>query len=147
MYCRSLISKLKVPCMPITCFIFSLFPLYAIFSVHSLDHVYTHYHPNWGSKCTHQQLKNGHILLKNLLLTPIFQDDGHLYANCLFYVLSFCLKCLIFQFLNRDRYPNCHPNRDWKWTHQQLNKIFKLKIWSLISNMTVSLYRSVTEGG
>ena len=102
MYCRSLISELKVPCMPITCFIFSLFPLYAIFSVHSLDHVYTHYHPNWGSKCTHQQLKNGHILLKNLLLTPIFQDDGHLYANCLFYVLSFCLKCLIFQFLNRD---------------------------------------------
>ena len=102
MYCWSLIFKLKVPCMPITCFIFSLFPLNAIFSVHSLDHVYTHYHPNWGSKCTHQQLKNVHILLKNLLLRPIFQDDGHFYANCLFYILSFCLNCLIFQFLNRD---------------------------------------------
>ena len=37
--------------------------------------------------------KTGHILLKNLLLKLIFQDEGHLYGNCLFYIFSFWLKC------------------------------------------------------
>ena len=36
-----------------------------------------------------------------LFLKFYFRDKGQLYANCLFYVLSFCLKCPLFQFFSR----------------------------------------------
>ena len=49
----------------------------------------------------HYLLKNGHILLRKVLLNLNFQDESHLYANSLIYILSFCLKCLIFQFFSR----------------------------------------------
>ena len=38
--------------------------------------------------------KNSHILLKNVL----FEDEGHLYAKCLFDILTIYPKCLLFQF-------------------------------------------------
>ena len=47
-----------------------------------------------GFQKRHYCLKNGHILLKKVLLKLIFQHKGHLYANSLFYILSFRLKCL-----------------------------------------------------
>ena len=43
--------------------------------------------------------KNGHNLLKNILFQLNFQDDGNVNANCLFYILSFFVTCLLFQFL------------------------------------------------
>ena len=49
-------------------------------------------------------LKNGHILIKNiLLLIKIinFQDEGHLDANVLIYILTIYSECLHFQFLAR----------------------------------------------
>ena len=38
-------------------------------------------------------------LLKNVLLMLEFHDEGHLYSNCLFYILTIYHKCLLFQFL------------------------------------------------
>ena len=45
--------------------------------------------------------KNSHILLRNVLFEAYFRDEDHLYANCLFYILSLCLKCLLFQIHTR----------------------------------------------
>ena len=45
--------------------------------------------------------RNGHILIKNLLLKHIFQDKDHLYGNSLFYVVSIYCKCLLSQLLIR----------------------------------------------
>ena len=42
---------------------------------------------------------NGHNLLKNILFRLNFQDEGKLYANCLYYILSFYVTCILFQFL------------------------------------------------
>ena len=44
--------------------------------------------------------RNGHILIKDLLLKFIFQYESHLYEICLFYILSICCKFLLFQFLS-----------------------------------------------
>ena len=41
--------------------------------------------------------KNSHILLRNVLFEAYFRDEDHLYADCLFYILSLCFKCLLFQ--------------------------------------------------
>ena len=71
------------------------------FTVRTLWHRYAHSHPGIGSKGTHYLLKNGHILLRKVLLKLNFQDKIHLYVNYLFYILSLCLKCLLFQFLSR----------------------------------------------
>ena len=46
----------------------------------------------------HCQLQNGHILLKNVLLKPNFQNKGQLYAHCSFYVTMFSLNCFFFFF-------------------------------------------------
>ena len=43
--------------------------------------------------------KNGQYLLKNILFQLNFHDEGNLYANCLFYILSFFARCFFFQFL------------------------------------------------
>ena len=43
--------------------------------------------------------KNGCILLKEVLLKLNFKHRGHLFTNCLFYILdNYCKRCL-FQFL------------------------------------------------
>ena len=36
-----------------------------------------------------------------VLFEAYFQDEGHLHANCLFYIFSLCLKCLFVQTLTR----------------------------------------------
>ena len=43
--------------------------------------------------------KNGHILVKKLLLKRNFEDAGHLSGKCFFFILTLCHKCLLFQFL------------------------------------------------
>ena len=45
--------------------------------------------------------KNGHTLLKDVLLKINFQDKGHLYFRCLLYILTIYVKCFLFQFLGR----------------------------------------------
>ena len=49
----SLISKMKVTCMPVACFIFWFFSVNAFFSVLILWHKYTLFLSNRGSKWTH----------------------------------------------------------------------------------------------
>ena len=62
------------------------------FSVLTLWHTYADSHPDNGSKRSHYGLENCHILLKNVLLKMNFQ-------HCLFYILTFYHKLLLFQFL------------------------------------------------
>ena len=57
-----------------------------------------HSHPNSGSKRTHCRQKNGHILLKNVLLKLNSKDEDYLYDNCLVHARFFCLKYFLFQF-------------------------------------------------
>ena len=64
-------------------------------------HKYAHSHPDRGLKCMQDLLKNGHILIKNILLMINFQDEGHLDANFLIYILTIYSECLHFQFLAR----------------------------------------------
>ena len=64
------------------------------FSVLTLWHTYADSHPDNGSKRSHYGLENCHILLKNVLLKMNFQ-------HCLFYILTFYHKLLLFQFLGR----------------------------------------------
>ena len=46
--------------------------------------------------------KNSHILLRNVLFEAYLRDEGHLYANSLFYILSLSLKCLLCQIRTLD---------------------------------------------
>ena len=48
-------------------------------------------------KC-HQ--KDKVLLLKNVFLKLIFRDEGHLYANGLFYILTIYPKLILFQYLS-----------------------------------------------
>ena len=45
---------------------------------------------------------NGHILIKNVLLKINFQDESHLNANFLIYILTIYTECLLFKFFSRD---------------------------------------------
>ena len=42
---------------------------------------------------------NGHILQKNVLLKLNFEDEGHMYASFLVFILTIYRKCLLFSFL------------------------------------------------
>ena len=58
------------------------------FSVPTLWHTYVHCHPNRGSRWTHKTPKNVQIFIKTVLLEFNFQNEGPLYANCLFYTVA-----------------------------------------------------------
>ena len=45
--------------------------------------------------------RQGHNLLKTVLLKLNFQEELHLFATFLFYILSLFLKCLLSQFFTR----------------------------------------------
>ena len=64
-------------------------------------HTYGHCYPNRGLTWTHEAPKNSHILPRIFFFEACFQDEDHLYANCLFYILSHWLKCLLFQIRTR----------------------------------------------
>ena len=88
----NLFFEMKITCMPIACSVIWLFTVNDFFSVLSLWRTYACFHPNSGSKRTHYRLKN-------VLLKLNFQDEGHLYANRLFYILFFSRRYLLFRFL------------------------------------------------
>ena len=44
--------------------------------------------------------KSSHILLKTFFFRLYFRNEGHLYANCLFYILPIYYNCLLSQFLS-----------------------------------------------
>ena len=96
----SLFSEMKIICMSIDCFMFWMSTVMPLFSVLLLWHTFAHSHTNSGSKRTHSWLNNGYTFLKNVLLKLNFKDEGHLYGNCLFYILSFCLTFLLFLFFS-----------------------------------------------
>ena len=59
------------------------------------------------SKGTHNFLKNGSIFIKNVLLRINFQDESHLDAIFLIYILTIYDECVIFQlFIRGIRIPN-----------------------------------------
>ena len=74
------------------------------FSVLKWWHTYSHFNPNRCSNWWHKsRKKNCHILLKNFFFFKLyFQDEGDLYANSLFNVLTLYHKCYLFQFLSCD---------------------------------------------
>ena len=108
-----------------------------------MRHTYTHSHSKKGSKRTYLRLKKGHILLIIVLLKFNFEHKGHLYASFLLCIFSFCLKCLLFQFLSRGICMHIpiltgvqigHTNH-WKDSHILLKKWY---FWSLFSEMKVT---------
>ena len=86
--------------------------------------------------------KNGHILVKKLLLKRNFEDAGHLSAKCFFFILNLCHKCLLFQFLPCDicmQIPiltGVHKGtiNSWKYGHFLHKNVF----WRLVSTMKVN---------
>ena len=81
--------------------------------------------------------KNDHILLKNVPLKLNFQDEYHLYAKFLFYILYVCLNCLLFQILSRGiriHIPiktGVEKGRITGWKNCHL--LIKMYFWSLVS--------------
>ena len=56
-----------------------------------------------GSQNGHiTRLKDSVIFAKNILFEASLHDEGHFYANCLFYIRTIYLKCHLFQFFSRD---------------------------------------------
>ena len=68
------------------------------FSVFRLWHTYAHFHPNWGSKWSP---KKQSYVKKNFFLWLYFRDEGHLYAKCLFDILTIYPKRHRFHFFSR----------------------------------------------
>ena len=64
-------------------------------------HAYAHSHRT-GVQIGHISLKKNPVLFcwKTLFLRLYFWDEGHLYANFLFDILTFHLKCRLFQFFS-----------------------------------------------
>ena len=95
MFFWKLIYNMKVDCMPISCFIFSLFALNTFFEFLSRG-IGTHIPILTGFQ--NGQIsgwKNGHNGLN-------FEKEGHLHSNWAFFLLAFYRKCLVFQFLGCD---------------------------------------------
>ena len=67
--------------------------------------------------------KTGHNLLKNKLFQLNFQNESNLYANCLFYILSFYNTCLFCQFLDcgiRIHIPILKGAQNGRISHQKI---------------------------
>ena len=80
--------------MAIACFIFWLFTIDAFFfqfwGCGIRMHICILTRVQKGRVCSWKQ---GHILLINVLLKINFEHEGHLYANCLFWIFSLFVKC------------------------------------------------------
>ena len=72
------------------------------FSVLKSWHTYAHSNPTGVQNGRKSLRKNGHILLKNLFFRLSFRDEGDLYANFLFDVLTIYRKCYLSQFFSRS---------------------------------------------
>ena len=90
---------MKVTCMPIVCFIFSPFGLNT-YSLRSVLVAYACMLPSeQGFKNDILMAKKWLYFAKKVLLRLNFERKGHLYANCLFYILDICCKSRLFQLL------------------------------------------------
>ena len=145
MYFWSLTSETNITCVAIAYFLFWLFSVDAFFQFWGCGihmHIRTITRVQKGRICG---WKEGHMLLLNVLLTMNFEHEGHLYANCLFCIFSFFIKCLLSQLSSRDIDMHIpilsgvqigRTNR-WKNSHimakNDLFKVYFLRWWSLIS--------------
>ena len=65
------------------------------------------------------RLRNGQILLKNIIFKFRFQHEGHVCAIFLIYTLAFYRESLLCQFSSRDiRMHTFYLNMGPKWTHK-----------------------------
>ena len=62
--------------------------------------MYAHSRPNRGSKWTHNLLKNGRNLTRNILLKVNYQDEVHLDASSWIYILTIYRECFFFSSLD-----------------------------------------------
>ena len=68
--------------------------------------------------------KESVLWLKMFPLRVLFRNEGHLYANCLFYILSIYRKCFLFQFLCygiRMQIPIQREVQNGRISHQKVN--------------------------
>ena len=63
--------------------------------------LFSFFFPNTGLIWMHKSLKNGPILIKNVLLKLCFRDEGYLYVNFLIFIVTIYCKCILFQFFSR----------------------------------------------
>ena len=102
MYFWSLTSETNITCVAIAYFLFWLFSVDAFFQFWGCG---IHMHIRIITRVQKGRIcgwKEGHMLLLNVLLTMNFEHEGHLYANCLFCIFSFFIKCLLSQLSSRD---------------------------------------------
>ena len=100
-----------------------------------LWHTYVYSHPKRSPKWMLSHQENSHNLLNTCKLN--FQDEVQLRANCFFYILSFCFKCFLLQFLNRGirmHIPTLTGVQNgrtslWKNGHILLKKPFFLRLY------------------
>ena len=71
------------------------------FSVFRLWHTHAHSYPNRASKWTYKSPKKQPYVKKNVLFALYFHDEGHLYAKCLFNILTIYPKHHRFHFFSR----------------------------------------------
>ena len=94
------ISETKITCMPIVCFVVSPLCLKCLLFQIRTHGIRMHVSIRTGvEKGQIGGYKNVCILLKEVLLKLNFKHKGHVYTNCLFYILDNYWKRRIFQFL------------------------------------------------
>ena len=128
---------MNVTCMPIACFMFWLFTANTFFQFLSCG--IRMYIPilTMVQKRRIAGWKMVIFAKKNILLKLNLQDEGHLHANCLFYILYFCFKYFIFQLFSCciRMHVLILPEV------QKKKKVFiickDMYFWNLISNMKV----------
>ena len=93
------------------------------FSVFNYNNTYGEYHPNRGFTMDTSLIKIMVIFCSKMFFEAFFQDEDHLYANCLFYNLTIYLQYFFFSvFKSWDTYAHSHPNRGSKKTHHYMAK-------------------------
>ena len=70
------------------------------FSVFNYNNTYGEYHPNRGFTMDTSLVKIMVIFCSKMFFEAFFQDEDHLYANCLFYNLTIYRQYFFFQFLS-----------------------------------------------
>ena len=70
------------------------------FPVFNYNNTYGEYHPNRGFTMDTSLVKIMVIFCSKMFFEAFFQDEDHLYANCLFYNLTIYRQYFFFQFLS-----------------------------------------------
>ena len=88
----------EVTCMPLACFVFWFFTVNAFQFLYLGIRMHSSILIVAQNGCI-SSWKNVIFFWKMFLLKLNFQDEDHLYANCLFHILPLYCKCFLFQFL------------------------------------------------